>query len=100
MVGALIGSFTGYVVEDFFSGLGRALTKTVGGIFITYAFGVTYLIPTVSGDEAAGAISKYGVIYYGFYFLLFFATLPDNFDKIGAQTLEVAEGDQSCVTIF
>ncbi|GMH87597.1 hypothetical protein TrST_g5984 [Triparma strigata] len=97
-VGALIGSALGYVVEDWMTGLGRSLAKTVGGIFITYAFGITYLIPQVSGDEAAGAISKYGVLYYGFYFLLFFSTLPKDWDSIGAQTLDATQ--ESCVTIF
>ncbi|GMH63092.1 hypothetical protein TrLO_g13770 [Triparma laevis f. longispina] len=97
LVGALIGSALGYVVEDWMTGLGRSLTKTVGGIFVTYAFGITYLIPQVSGDEAAGAISKYGVLYYGFYFLLFFSTLPADWENIGAQTLDA---ESSCVTIF
>lgn len=97
-VGASIGAAVGWLTEDFLGGLGRSVVKVVGGIFITYFYGITFLIPQVSGDENAGAISKYGVAYYSFYVLLFFATLPKDFESIGAQTLSV-DGN-SCTTIF
>jgi len=98
VVGAIVGAVVGWFVEDYLDGLGRSVVKMIGGIFITYQYGVTFLIPEVSGDENAGAISKYGVAYYGFYVLLFFATLPKDFETMGAQTLGV--DGSTCTTIF
>ena len=68
--------------------------KTISGIFITHFFATTFLLPNVF----KGKNSQYFMIlYYAFYGLLFVATLPAEWNNIGAQTVL---NDNTCSSWF
>ncbi len=89
-VGGMVGVAIGYAMEILAPIQIAAVMKTMGGVFVTYFYGFTFLMPALAGkgEENKASRMAVGFVYYGFYTALFLATLPwGGFDQFGKQTL-------------
>lgn len=99
VAGAAVGFFLGWLVEDYFSGYGRAIFKTIGGVFTTGNWGYYVLLPYLAGDSR----TKHMVatfIFYVYCITLFYTSLPDSHEQAGAQTIESVDGSSVCKNYF
>ena len=96
LFGALIGVVLGWFVEDYLSGYGRAIAKTVGGIFTVANWAYLMLVPAFAGDNKRKRII-YTFVFYVYALSLLFFSLPESKEAAGAQTIEsLDDGNSVC----
>jgi hypothetical protein len=95
LAGAALGLLLGWVVEDYLSGYGRAVIKTVGGIFTSGNWAYYVLVPFLAGNSARRhAVAT--CLFYVYALTLLFTSLPASQEHAGAQTIESVDGGHVC----
>lgn len=95
VAGAVLGFCLGWIVEVYLSGYGRAIIKTIGGIFTSGNWAYYVLVPALAGD----CKKKYVVatiLFYLYALTLLFTSLPVSHELAGAQTIESLDGGSVC----
>lgn len=83
IAGAVIGSILGYLVEDYFGQYGRAVIKTISGIYTAACWGYLVVIPYVGGPTAGVKRTIVAVLFYAFAVTLLIETLPNDLQQYG-----------------
>jgi hypothetical protein len=86
-VGAVVGLIAGYFVEDYYSGYGRTVMKTVGGIYTVLCWGYLVVIPFVAGNHDVRKRAAVGILFYLYAIMLLLDTLPETVHIAGSQTI-------------
>lgn len=95
VVGCMIGFVLGWLVEDYFSGYGRAIAKTIAGTFTVANWAYYILVPFIAGDNKTySAIVT--VCFYIYTLSLLFTSLPASFEIAGAQTIQLEDDGLGC----
>lgn len=95
LAGAVLGFCMGWVVEVYLSGYGRAVIKTIGGIFTTANWAYYVLIPALAGNSTRKYVLA-TFVFYVYALTLLFTSLPVSNELAGAQTIETLDGGSVC----
>ena len=99
VAGAVVGLCLGWLVEDYFSGYGRAIFKTIGGTFTSGNWAYYVLVPFLAGNNRTKHMVA-TVLFYIYALTLLYTSLPASHDQAGAQTIESIDGNSVCKNYF
>lgn len=95
VAGALVGFCLGWYVEDYLSGYGRTLVKTIGGTFTTANWGYYVLVPFIAGDcRTKNMVATF--LFYVYCLTLLYTSLPESHEHAGAQSIDSVDGNSVC----
>lgn len=101
IIGGLMGSVLGYVVEAQFSAYHRAVAKTIGGIYTVACWGYYVVVPFFAGKKATSRSRLIvGVLFYAYALSVFRHTLPEDSAFAGFQTLIRADEGHTCTKLW
>lgn len=99
VAGGALGFLLGWLVEVHLSGWGRALCKTLGGIFTSANWAYYVFVPAAAGNSRPRYIAV-TIMFYVYALALLFTSLPPSTERAGAQTIDHGAEGSVCINYW
>lgn len=102
VMGSIVGSILGYIVEDQLDNVMFTVIKTVSGIYTAICFGYYVVMPLVECKKKESVISVLitMVLYTLTAIAIFINSLPSSMAHAGGQTIIGQDGVEQCRTLW